>query len=254
MRSAESTGFPSVLGRIKGRRSLTARDLSREGIAGWVLHLGAPAAEPRGSRRMARIGGVTAVAALVLYLTWRAAFTLPAGDWNLAIACILLGFEALPLGGMLLNAITLWNIDSQAPAPVTEPPAGMTVAVLIPTYNEPLEVIAPTIAAACALAPEHETWVLDDGERDWVAQLCRQYGARYVRRDIHDHAKAGNMNHALALMASEEANGAIPIDIIAVLDCDHVPLPSCRGRRLSTTAELSMTTVSPASRACSSTS
>jgi cellulose synthase (UDP-forming) len=33
------------------------------------------------------------------------------------------------------------------------------------------------------------------------------------------------MNHALDLMAHEAAQGAPPIDVIAVLDCDHVPLP-----------------------------
>ena len=40
--------------------------------------------------------------------------------------------------------------------------------------------IAPTIAAACDLEPAHETWVLDDGDRPWVAELCEAYGARYV--------------------------------------------------------------------------
>lgn len=34
------------------------------------------------------------------------------------------------------------------------------------------------------------------------------------------------MNHALELMAAEEAAGKDAIDIIAVLDCDHVPLPT----------------------------
>ncbi|WAH98139.1 glycosyltransferase family 2 protein [Arthrobacter sp. MMS18-M83] len=226
MRSANTAEHTRVPARIRSRRSLAAKDLSRAGLAGWVMQMGAPSVEPVRSRRMARIGGVTAVVALIMYLTWRAVFTLPAGDWNMAIAEILLSFEALPLAGMILNVITLWSIDSPAPAPVTEPTAGMRVAVLIPTYNEPLEVIAPTIAAACALAPVHETWVLDDGDRDWVRQLCRSYGARYVRRDVHDHAKAGNMNHALDLMAREEAGGAPAIDIIAVLDCDHVPLPA----------------------------
>jgi cellulose synthase (UDP-forming) len=33
------------------------------------------------------------------------------------------------------------------------------------------------------------------------------------------------MNHALGLMAAEKAGGGPGIDIIAVLDCDHVPLP-----------------------------
>jgi cellulose synthase (UDP-forming) len=68
--------------------------------------------------------------------------------------------------------------------------------------------------------------VLDDGDRDWVTEMCAAFGARYVSRPVHDHAKAGNMNHALALMAAEEAAGAGGIDLIAVLDCDHVPLPT----------------------------
>lgn len=178
---------------------------------------------------MAHIGGIAAIAALVLYLTWRVAFTLPAGGWNLGIAWTLVIFEALPLGGLILKSVTLWNIDSPAPDPVDAAPNGLRVAVLIPTYNEPVEVIAPTIAAACALAPAHETWVLDDGERGWVAEMCQALGARYVSRPVHDHAKAGNMNHALALMAAEEQAGEAGIDIIAVLDCDHVPLPSFPG-------------------------
>jgi cellulose synthase (UDP-forming) len=57
--------------------------------------------------------------------------------------------------------------------------------------------------------------------------MCRAYGARYVCRPVHDHAKAGNLNHALELMAREAAEGtAEEIDVVAVLDCDHVPLPS----------------------------
>src|SRR5438445_66535 len=83
-----------------------------------------------------------------------------------------------------------------------------------------------TAAAACALEPAHETWVLDDGDRVWVADMCAAYGARYVSRPQHDHAKAGNLNHALEVLAAEEAAGVGGADIIAVLDCDHVPLPA----------------------------
>ena len=203
-----------------------ARALSRVGIAGWAARLGSPGLEGTFSRRMAHLGGVVAVAVLILYLLWRVMFTMPAGGSNLMVAWILVGFEALPLGGLVLKVVSLWNIDSRPPLPVAEAPLGMRVAVLIPTYNEPVEVLAPTIAAACALEPAHETWVLDDGDRAWVAQMCAAFGARYVRRDVHDHAKAGNMNHALGLMAAEEDAGADGIDIIAVLDCDHVPLPA----------------------------
>jgi len=191
-----------------------AKTLSRAGIAGWAARLGSPGPEDPFSRRMAHLGGVVAVAVLILYLLWRVMFTMPAGGSNLMMAWILVGFEALPLGGLVLKVVSLWNINSRPPLPVTEAPGGMRVAVLIPTYNEPVEVLAPTIAAACALEPAHETWVLDDGDRAWVAQMCAAFGARYVRRDVHDHAKAGNMNHALGLMAAEEDEGADGIDII----------------------------------------
>ncbi|MDQ1717929.1 MAG: hypothetical protein QOE89_1882, partial [Pseudonocardiales bacterium] len=198
----------------------------RPRLAGWTQQLGSPALEPVHSRRMAHLGGIASVAALVGYLVWRIGYTLPSGGWNLGVAIALVSFEALPLAGLVLKTITVWNTDSLAPAPVLEPPHGMAVAVLIPTYNEPVEVIAPTIAAACALQPAHETWVLDDGDRTWLAELCEQFGARYVSRAEHQHAKAGNLNNALRLMVDEAAAGAEAIDIIAVLDCDHVPLPN----------------------------
>ncbi len=167
-----------------------------------------------------------AVVALLAYLAWRIIDTLPSGGWNRSVAWVLVAFEALPLGGLVLKAVTLWSIDAPAPPPIDSLPEGMRVALLIPTYNEPVEVIAPTIAAACALEPMHETWVLDDGDRPWVAEMCEAYGARYVCRPVHDHAKAGNMNHALGLLEAEDAAGTGGADIIAVLDCDHVPLPT----------------------------
>jgi cellulose synthase (UDP-forming) len=122
----------------------------------------------------------------------------------------------------------LWSIDAPAPRPRPVPvgagSVGHNVTVLIPTYNEPADVIVPTIAASCALEPAHETWVLDDGDRPWVAEMCRTLGARYVSREVHDHAKAGNLNHALSIMDAEAASDGRNTDIIAVLDCDHVPL------------------------------
>jgi cellulose synthase (UDP-forming) len=192
--------------------------------AGWADLLGSPRAEAPRSRDLAHLGGFAAMTALIGYLTWRIAYTLPPSGANVVAAWVLIGFEAIPLIGMAFRIVTLWNIDSIAPRPVSEPPGGTHVAVLIPTYDEPAEVIVPTIAAACALEPAHQTWVLDDGDRPWVEEICREYGARYVCRPVHDHAKAGNLNHALALMEDEAAMGADDIDVIAVLDCDHVPL------------------------------
>ncbi len=208
------------------RRRLDARSLAREGVAGWAAHLGSPEAEQPHRRRMAHVGGVTSAAALLVYIVWRIAYTMPSTGPDVFAAWALVVFEGLPLGAAVVNVVTLWNIDSRAPDPLPRWQQDLSVAVLIPTYNEPAEVLVPTVAAACALEPAHQTWVLDDGDREWVREMCEAYGARYVRRDLHDHAKAGNLNHALGLMADEEAGGAPGIDIIAVLDCDHVPLPA----------------------------
>jgi len=228
--NALSSMLPRAADAARSHRAMaaSAEDSAGHGAttAGWADLLGAPSAEATRSRDLAHLGGFAAMTALVGYLTWRIAYTLPAAGLNLVAAWVLIAFEAIPLVGMAVRMVTLWNIDSAAPAPVTEVPEGMTVAVLIPTYDEPAEVIVPTIAAACALEPAHQTWVLDDGDRPWVADLCREYGARYVAREVHDHAKAGNLNHALAVMEREAAEGADDVDVIAVLDCDHVPLES----------------------------
>lgn len=196
-------------------------------LSAWTRQLGSPEPESRRSQLLARIGGLTAVIGLLMYLTWRIAYTLPSGaQGNTTVAWALVCFEALPLFALTMRTITLWNIDTSAPPPVAADSTTHPVAVLIPTYNEPAEVLVPTVAAACALEPVHETWVLDDGDRAWVRELCEAYGARYVSRDEHSHAKAGNLNNALAIMRMERAAGISDIEVVAVLDCDHVPLPT----------------------------
>ena len=215
-------------GRTSGRvnNAVHAQAAPLPPLASWTAQLSPPAPESRRSRRLARSGGLIAVLSLLTYLIWRATCTLPSGSWNWTVGIALLCFETMPLLALSLRLATLWDIDSPAPTQGPEDVSGLRVAVLIPTYNESAEVIAPTIAAAVALQPAHETWVLDDGDRSWVAQMCAAYGARYVTRPVHDHAKAGNLNHAMQLMANEEHAGHERIDIIAVVDCDHVPLPS----------------------------
>jgi cellulose synthase (UDP-forming) len=196
------------------------------GLSSWVSQLDAPGPEASRTRLTAQAGGVAAVVALAAYLCWRVGWTLPAGGSDRRIAWALVAFETLPLFGLVVKTVMLWNIDATAPRPVRAAPNDMRVAVLVPTYNEPVEVIAPTVAAACALEPSHQTWVLDDGDRPWVAEMCEAFGARYLSRPVHDHAKAGNLNHALGLLAADDAAGRGGADIIAVLDCDHVPLPN----------------------------
>jgi cellulose synthase (UDP-forming) len=145
------------------------------------------------------------------YLLWRLNGTIAMDWWWVAIP--LFAVEVHNAFGLVLYAIALWSMD-HTPPPATAAPADLRVAILIPTYNEPREVLLPTIAAAVALEPAHETWVLDDGRREEVRELAERLGARYLTRPDNAHAKAGNLNHALR---------HVEADIVGVLDADHVP-------------------------------
>lgn len=163
-----------------------------------------------------RLSARSALAALTLttitgYLIWRLG-TVNSGSVT-SVLFYLLELHA----GVSFAAFTFaaWRPPASAvPAPVTT--TDLRLAVVIPTYNEPEDILLPTMAAAVAIQPAHETWVLDDGKRDWVRRMAHELGARYMARPTNEHAKAGNINHAL---------GWIDADVIGVLDADHVPMP-----------------------------
>ena len=212
---------PSVLVRA-GRASVT----SGARLAAWAELVGPVRPEAARARTLARLGGVSATAALTAYLLWRVLFTLPAGGPGLVAGVALVVFEAVPLVALLFRVVTLWDLDTDAPPPVHEAGPGRRVVVLVTTTDEPAEVVAPTVAAACDLAPVHQTWVLDDGDRPWLRELCALYGARHVRRDGADGGAPGSVDHALHLLQQETAAGAEPVDVLALLGAGHVPLPT----------------------------
>lgn len=157
----------------------------------------------------------SAVAALVVgaaYLVWRFSGTFNGDALTLSAAMWVLEVHAWV--GLALFSFSLWEVDA-APTPLDALP-DLRVAVLIPTYDEPVEVLLPTVAAALALRPAHDTWVLDDGDRPHVADLARQLGAHYLARTDRTGAKAGNINHALPIVGA---------DLVAILDADHVASP-----------------------------
>jgi len=169
-----------------------------------------PPETPR-RRNVIRAVALLAITVTFAYLAWRLTSTIALRWWWIAIPLFVA--EVHNGFGLVLYTIALWNVDAATP-PETSLRRRQRVAVLIPTYNEPADVLLPTIAAAVALKPKHETWVLDDGRRDDVRELAETLGARYLARPTNEHAKAGNLNYAL---------GHIDADIIGVLDADHVP-------------------------------
>ncbi len=88
------------------------------------------------------------------------------------------------------------------------------VDVFITTYNEPIEIVEPTLAAAVAMHRPHRTYLLDDGRRPEMKDLAHRYGAAWLTRPDNRGHKAGNLNEAL-----KRTDG----DFFAVFDADHVP-------------------------------
>lgn len=112
-----------------------------------------------------------------------------------------------------------WTVRAERvrPSPPWDgpPPA---VDVLLPTYNESVDVVEPALAAATRLrGGQVDVWLLDDGDRPEMAALAARHGAGYLTRDKHTGAKAGNINAALKHISAP---------YVLVLDCDHVADPA----------------------------
>jgi cellulose synthase (UDP-forming) len=107
--------------------------------------------------------------------------------------------------------------------PVTlpeDPGAWPSVDVFIPTYNEPLDVVRATVLSALSMdwpAKAIKVFLLDDGKRNEFREFAESCGCQYIVRPNNKHAKAGNINHALA-----KTNG----EYVVIFDCDHIPTRS----------------------------
>ena len=168
--------------------------------------------------------GIAIILAL-RYIWWRATeTTAPIGlTLDFAASWSLLVLELLAIIGATSAFVILMRTRDRSPEVDRnigwwgEAPAPK-VAILIATYNEELEVLERTITGAKGLRhPNTTTYILDDGRRDWLRQYCAERGVVYVDRPDNNHAKAGNINHALKMLAAD------PPDYVAVLDADFVP-------------------------------
>lgn len=156
------------------------------------------------------------------YLWWRISQTI---NWDVPLdatfGVILLFAEVYAWLILVLGYIqTAWPLNRQVASLPESTDEWPHVDIFIPTYNEPLAVVRPTILAALAIEwPKDKlsVYVLDDGKRPEFREFCADAGIAYIIRPDNSHAKAGNLNHALT-----KSNG----DFIAIFDCDHIPTRS----------------------------
>ena len=169
------------------------------------------------------------------YLLWRITTLPPFGmsaDWLFGIS--FLSVELMTGIGGTITWIMLTRSSSRSATVTANTPwllhTRPLVDVLICTYNEDRAILERTMIGAMAMNyPNFRVWVLDDGRRAWLSELCAQKGCNYLTRPDNSHAKAGNINHA----AQHLAQLASPPDFIAVLDADFVPFYNFVSRALS---------------------
>ncbi len=151
---------------------------------------------------------VVFVISALWYLSWRTQTfnqEAPIFSWLVFAA------ECFAFVVALFHIFISWRISVRESPP---PPPGLSVAVFVPTINEPITLVRRTLLAVVHMRYPHETWLLDDGNRPEMAALARELGCRYLSRETNTDAKAGNLNHGLA---HTEA------DYIALFDADHCP-------------------------------
>ncbi|MER0240136.1 UDP-forming cellulose synthase catalytic subunit [Fulvimarina sp. MAC8] len=196
--------------------------------------------------KVLNLGGTWRLVAMALgttivlrYVYWRTTSTLPpVSELENFLPALLLYlaemYSVLMLGLSLFvvaaplpprNVRTNWSSDRLP-----------SVDVFVPSYNEDVELLSNTLAAALSMnypSDRLKVWLLDDGgttqkrtsehagesqnavrRHTKLKQLCEELGAIYITRDQNEQAKAGNLNNAL--MHSQG-------DLVAVFDADHAP-------------------------------
>jgi cellulose synthase (UDP-forming) len=159
---------------------------------------------PERIRRLALLSLVVLTAYVVVRLAFTREGANPVSFWLLFAA------EVMSLINLSLFTYEAWAI----PPPEAPEPLDAVSDIVIATYDEPVDILEPTIVASLRVTGVRLVWVLDDGRRPEIERLCADLGARYLVRDDNRHAKAGNINAALPRMDAE---------LILFLDADHVP-------------------------------
>lgn len=172
----------------------------------------------------------------IRYMVWRTSETLVYdGVLDLIGMALLYMAELYAMTLHLLGVFAnVWPLETKIIPLPEDTSLYPSVDIFIPTYNEDVDMVKITTIATLNIDYPREllnVYILDDGatvsKRDcsksmsiaWerhyeLRRVARELGVSYLTRQENGHAKAGNLNHALA-----HTRG----DLVLILDCDHVP-------------------------------
>jgi cellulose synthase/poly-beta-1,6-N-acetylglucosamine synthase-like glycosyltransferase len=180
---------------------------------------------------MTAMFGVTVATTSVDYLAWRAAVTNWAG-WEIAVP--LLAAEVFGAMHTLGLQYTVWPSTRQRPR-LVENPSRRPIFVLIPTVNEGVGVLTPTIRGALqarrrylkAFPDGRVTIVVCNdarvaGVENWheVEELAQGLGVTCITRSVGGGNKAGNLEH---VRQTVDATGE---SLVAIFDADQIARPN----------------------------
>lgn len=156
----------------------------------------------------------------VIYLLWRAIFTLPLKEGVIALL-----FGVMLLVSEITSALGTYElywrknrankIDLQLP----KIPAGWypDVDVFVATHNEPVSLLYKTVNALTHMDyPDQKKvhiYIADDGNRPEMGKLAEQFGVGYFPLANNKQAKSGNLNNALRQTKSP---------LVATFDADMI--------------------------------
>lgn len=199
------------------------------GIGGLVLLL--VTVRPEENRFVRLVLCIAVAASVLLYMDWRTGILFnarPADIHGGVWVWYFYIFECAVFGEFFVFLLQMtWLTDRTPEADQYErrlrsvdPSELPEVDAWVATYNEELPIVEKTIIGLNNLdwpKDKLKVFVLDDGRRDWLRDLCEEHGVNYVTRPDNRDRKAGNHNHALTVSTAP---------FIVSMDADFVPFPN----------------------------
>ncbi|NLL79092.1 MAG: glycosyltransferase [Clostridiales bacterium] len=161
---------------------------------------------------------INAICTLV-YIIWRIFFTIPVeyGWVSLVSGIALIVVEVF---GMFEAWVHYYDMHDVRVPKLPDVPLDRfpDVDVFIATYSEPEELLYKTINGCLHMDYPDKSkvhiYLCDDNRRPSMRKLAEKMGINYLDRENNEHAKAGNLNHALSVTSSP---------LVVTFDADMIP-------------------------------
>lgn len=163
---------------------------------------------------------ILTILSTVIYLVWRAFFTLPFGEGTFAFiwGVMLLVVEVTGMFESIMHFKNMSSIEVPEKLEITDD-MFVDVDVFIATYNEPYELLYKTVNGCVNMDYPDKSkvhiYICDDSDRDEMKELAKRFNVNYVTRTDRKGAKAGNFNNALKHSKSP---------LIVTFDADMIPM------------------------------